>query len=330
MKRNGLFLFGITGMLLLIFDSKTALLGASEGVSLCIRTVIPTMFPFFVLSYLLTQSAEGFSAVFLRKLCRLPQGTEGILVVGLLGGYPVGAKAVADRYRAGALSEVQAKRMLGFCSNCGPSFLFGIVGTVVGGPIMAALLWFIHMISAIGVGFLLPSPNMECSVSAKQNKQKLGDAVTHSLQVLMNVCGWIILARTFVAFLDRWFLWAMPDTIRVIFVGLLELANGCVLLRNIPNEAARLLTASGLVSFGGLCVAMQTLSVTDGLGLGSYIPGKMLQTMLSLALTGVYLLGSWTGLLVCLFSFTAVFWLIGKKDVAFSYKAVYNERNLTG
>ena len=87
----------------------------------------------------------------------------------------------------------------------------------------------------------------------------------------------------------------------------------------------RMLAASGLISLGGLCVGMQTVSVTEGLGLGSYIPGKLLQTALSLTLTGVYLWGGWTGLL----GLTALFWLICKKDVAFSCKPVYNKRNLT-
>ena len=37
------------GMLVLILDGKTALEGARQGIELCLRTVVPSLFPFFLL-----------------------------------------------------------------------------------------------------------------------------------------------------------------------------------------------------------------------------------------------------------------------------------------
>ena len=37
-------------MLILILDGRCALYGAAEGLELCIRTVIPSLFPFFFFS----------------------------------------------------------------------------------------------------------------------------------------------------------------------------------------------------------------------------------------------------------------------------------------
>ena len=71
---------------------------------------------------------------------------------------------------------------------------------------------------------------------------------------------------------------------QVILTGLLELANGCCELEKIANDGLRFMAAAVMLSFGGLCVAMQTLSVTEKLGLGSYLPGKLLQTLISLML----------------------------------------------
>ena len=42
------------GMMMLILDSQTAMHGAAEGIVLCINSVVPSLFPFFVLSILLT------------------------------------------------------------------------------------------------------------------------------------------------------------------------------------------------------------------------------------------------------------------------------------
>ena len=66
-------------MLALILDGRTAIDGARQGIELCLRTVIPSLFPFFVLSILLTSSLLGSSLIVLRPLGRLfgmPEGAE--------------------------------------------------------------------------------------------------------------------------------------------------------------------------------------------------------------------------------------------------------------
>ncbi len=81
------------GMLALILDGRTAIEGARQGIELCLRTVIPSLFPFFVLSILLTSSLLGSSLIVLRPLGRLfgmPEGAESLLIPAFLGGYPVG------------------------------------------------------------------------------------------------------------------------------------------------------------------------------------------------------------------------------------------------
>lgn len=92
------------GMLALILDGRTAIEGARQGIGLCLRTVIPSLFPFFVLSILLTSSLLGSSLIVLRPLGRLfgmPEGAESLLIPAFLGGYPVGAQNVAAAFRSG-------------------------------------------------------------------------------------------------------------------------------------------------------------------------------------------------------------------------------------
>ena len=47
----------------------------------------------------------------------------------------------------------------------------------------------------------------------------------------------------------------------------------------------RFLAASTLLSFGGICVLMQTRAVTGSLGIKSYLKGKLLQALISLILS---------------------------------------------
>lgn len=98
--------------------------------------------------------------------------------------------------------------------------------------------------------------------------------------------------RVLITFLRRWFLWLLPPGVQTALVGLLELSNGCVCLNDLSSAGLRFVLCAVFLSFGGLCVAMQTVSVTKTLGTGMYFPGKILQSVLSflLAVITQYLL----------------------------------------
>lgn len=278
------------GMLLLIIDAQTALTGASEGVSLCIRVIIPSLFPFFILSVLLTGSLTGMSCRILRpigRLCGIPAGGEALLLVGLLGGYPSGAQAVMQTLQTGQINRQDARRLLGFCSNAGPAFLFGMVASRFPSSHVAWLLWAIHVLSALIAGALLPCKSSGSIVLRTGSAPSLANAVERSIRSIASVCGWVVVFRIILAFCSRWFMWLFPKTVQVVFGAVLELANGCLLLDQIANSGLRFVICSAALAFGGVCVLMQTLSVTGALGLGWYLPGKLLQSAISILLAVV-------------------------------------------
>lgn len=274
------------GMFILIVDSRTALVGAEEGIDLCIRTVIPALFPFFVLATILTSSLIGTKSKLLRpigRLCGIPKGAECILLTGLLGGYPVGAQCISQAYATGHLTKVDARRMLGFCSNAGPAFLFGMSGLLFSNKSVPFLLWMIHILSAIMTGIILPGKsNLQVTASPKVIFNT-GETLQKSLRVTANVCAWVLLFRIILTFLERWFLWLLPRTGQIVIAGFLELSNGYIALSSIENECIRFFLASIFLSFGGICVLLQTVSVTGqaGLDLGLYFPGKLIQCAIS-------------------------------------------------
>lgn len=285
-------IFAALGMLILILDSKTALIGAQEGLTLCIRTVIPSLFPFFVLSGILVHSLMGASFPILRPLERLlgiPAGAESLLISGFLGGYPVGAKAVHDAWISGQLDKQDAQRMLSFCSNAGPSFLFGMAAPMFSFPSAGWVLWGIHIASALIAGILFRKEPACSRVCPANTAREHADFLSNALTVTGKVCAWVILFRVLCCFLQRWFLFLLPKWAQCAIVGLLELANGCIGLFGVESEQLRFLLCSVMLSFGGVCVAMQTFSVAGGLDLSLYFAGKLVQSMLSLLLSAMYL-----------------------------------------
>lgn len=310
------------GMLVLILDGKTALTGAQDGLELCLKTVIPSLFPFFLLSGLLTSAFAGRRLSLLRPLaalCGIPEGGESLLLTGFLGGYPVGAQSVTGIFRSGQLSRAEAERMLAFCNNAGPAFLFGMAAAMFPQRKMAFLLWQIHMLSAVFTAMLIPSgPPRAMTVSEGKNLT-LPDAMHRAVPTMAYVCGWVVLFRILIAFLNRWVLWLLPVPAQVGITGLLELTNGCCALASISSVPMRFILCSGMLAAGGLCVIMQTVSVTEGLSLRFYFLGKGMQILFSLVLSVAWVVGIFLPVLIATAGFAL---LLRKTQKSYSIQRV--------
>lgn len=264
MKRFSASMGWALGMLVLILDGKTALSAAAEGVELCLQTLIPSLFPFFVLSAMLTGSLGG----------------RGLILAGILGGYPVGAANAARAWRTGRISKARAERMA-VVSNCpGPSFLFGVLGQQFDEIWTVFWLWIVYILSIIALLFLLP---VSGTTGRVHRPVKLQAALSAGVRAMAGVCGWVVLLRVFLSILDRWLLWLLPDWGKTAVYGMLELTNGCLALGSL-EPGLRFVMAAGMISFGGVCVMLQTAAVTEGLSLGLYFPGKLFQAAVAMLL----------------------------------------------
>lgn len=278
-KLPGAMLAG-TVLVLLILDSQAAVEGARVGLELCLQAVVPSLFPFLVLTAYLTGNLPDAGIPWVERLCRIPGGSGGIFLTGLLGGYPTGTAAIVQAYKSGRLTQNQAHRMLGFCSNAGPAFLFGMLSPLFPHPICLWTLWAVHILSAIITAMVLPG---EAGPSIGRTNVKpisFPQCVVRSVDTMGKICGWVILFRVALQLADWWFR-HLTQPIRVFLWGLTELTNGCAALEALENSGLRFVLAAVFLGFGGLCVGMQTLSITGELGTGLYFPGKALQACVS-------------------------------------------------
>lgn len=304
MKTRSKLLVAALGMLVLILDAQNAVSAAMEGVTLCLRTVIPSLFPFFVLSNYIVTEVSSVNLPFGRHLAHLlgiPAGSEGILLSGFLGGYPTGASAVSQAVSNGILTRTEGERMMAFSNNVGPAFLFGLAASVFPKRWMAWALWLIHILSALLVAMVMPGKSNRRVTRTAGSSITFPSALFSGVRTMGIVCGWVVLFRVLIGFLNRWVLWLLPVG-SVAIAGVLELTNGCCMLSQITHLGGRFVLCSGLLTFGGLCVGMQTASVAGNLDNRFYFPGKCLQTLLSVSMalvvqnffTGGEKLPSWT------------------------------------
>ena len=276
----------------LIFFPAEASDAARQGLSLCLQTVLPSLFPFFVFSSLFI--ASGAAGAFgralepvMRPLFYLSGAGASALALGLVGGYPVGARTVAELYRAGNLSKAEAERLLSFCNNAGPGFILGICGGAVLGSVRAGLyLYLVHVAAAVLTGVLLRRCTvMECASERpprrRTQQQNMVSAfpacVRDSFAAVWSVCGFVVLFAVVLRFVTL----LLPN--RPLLVGFIELTNAVTAL---PADRGGFVLCALFLAWGGLSVHAQTLSVLDetDLSVRLYFLGKTVQAALSVPL----------------------------------------------
>ena len=328
-------------LIILITTTQSVIKSSQDAVTICIYTVIPSLLPFIVITNLLSDHLTNGNLPLLRhigRFCKIPSGSEPLLLLGFLSGYPIGAKNVFDTYQRGALSKEDAQRMIAFCNNAGPSFLFGILGGLFSNKLVIPVLWIIHILSALLVGRLLPG---SCSTIKKEQRHRrpisVTDVILNTVKALGSICVWIILFKVCMDSIMQQQIIQLPKYILIMLSGVLELTNGCISLYTLSSEGQRFVTAALFLSFGGLCIVMQTVSVTKGLAGDLYIAGKLLQSFFSLLFAGMlqYVLFDpgqhWhipMGLMIihAIVSAGAFLYLYKKKTVAFLHKMRYNTK----
>ena len=307
MKRIGLYLcLGAVLIFLLVCPSE-AMSAAAKGLELCTRAVIPSLFPFFILSFLLIRT--GFlSAVFrpaqplFCRLFGLSPGGAGAFFMGACAGYPIGAKSVVELTESNQISKEEGRRLLAFCNNAGPLFLVGTVGVgMFHNAACGYLLLVSHLTAAVIIGILFRRRGQHCQVVSPPapalSWNLLSDAVSSAVNSMLAVCGYIILFQVIICGCVKSGLISCLTValtagrgsrlVQGILCGLIEMTTGVHILAGLPQIPMRtVLTAvSGVLGFGGLCVHAQTLGILKGYPKKTYLTGKLLQGMFSPILT---------------------------------------------
>ena len=267
--------------------------GVQTGLSLCASAIIPSLFPFFVVTSLLIQLGlvrrlESLFSPFMAPLFRLSGTCAAPLLAGLVGGYPTGAKTVADLYAQRLISRQEAEQALGFVNNCGPAFLLSYVGAgVLGDSRAGGYLLLVHILAALLTGLILCRTGGGGRRHAALRRrppaaeQSLGEAlpaaVVSALTSTLHICAFVVLFRI-LSFL-------LPSALPGPLLGFFEMVTGLSALS--PGRAG-FIAAAGIAGWGGLCVHCQTMAVLAGTGLSlrRHWLGKALHALLSIPLAG--------------------------------------------
>ncbi len=292
MKKTASFLMLCLLLGFLIFKTEQVRCSVIESLKLCGAVVIPTLFPFFVISGVLVNL--GFVTVlgkFFSPIAHLLFKVSGkgavVFIIGIICGYPTGAKVIANMVEEKSLDKCEAERLLAFCNNSGPLFVIGAVGTaMLRNHNLGVILYIIHLLSSIITGVILRNfatdeklyKNNE--IEANNVAEAISKAIESAVRSVLNVCGYVV------------FFAILCDMAKSVFlISLLEVTIGAknLILQGLKEDIT-LVLLSGIIGFGGICVLMQVQSAVAkvGLSLKFYVLGKIVQSVISMLLTFFY------------------------------------------
>ncbi|MCQ2431710.1 MAG: hypothetical protein MJ175_03810 [Clostridia bacterium] len=292
------FLIIIFLCVLVLLTPEISAEGVRSGLALCVRSVVPALFPFMILIPLISQS--------LYDVLLFQSGKHSVILpcflLGMISGFPIGALNVIENYESGQLDKSCAERALGVCNATGPAFLIGFAGLTIFHS--SRLGWCFVLVQIVSAGltamlFLRPARSSDKSaVWGQQHNTKMTFAASlqSAVSKIMIVCGFVVIFSVARFYLSE--LFSLPcfsglsGIIPAMIGGMMELTGGLAdlgqLLSSVPQTLLFPLAAF-IISFGGICVYLQTAVFAQraGLSMKYYLPEKLVCGMISFVLASL-------------------------------------------
>ncbi len=320
-KRNLLpCLFCLFTISLVVF-SKENLVATKNGLLLWANSVVPALLPFFIATELLahTNIVSNIGKL-LNKVMKPIFNVPGIgayaFVMGIISGYPIGAKFVTKFRQDGLCTKAEAERLLAFTNNSGPLFIIGTVGISLFCDTTTGLLLFItHFIACVCVGIVFRfwkfndkevvsvctnSTKASSHVSFSNLGNVLSSSISNAINTVVGIGGFVVLFCVIISILDNSgvlnicancvypifnFLKLDISFAKPLISGFIELTNGIKQVAQIPSKAISINTtfSAFLLGFGGISVMLQVFSITSksDISIKPYILGKLLHGIIA-------------------------------------------------
>lgn len=314
----------ITFIIINLIISPDAMLDTSlSTLILWLTKVFPSLFPFMVCSSILTKYGFAeFLGILLNPIVKFLFKLRGIcsfpIILGLLSGYPIGAKITANMYEDKKITLSEATHLMYFTNNAGPLFLIGTVGTsFFSSPETGYLLLISCFLGAIFSGiiyaFIKPkdaiNPEYKTTKITKTTKTKssesffevLSFSISNSLSTIAQICGFMIFFAIFITSLEEFKFFVLINSInesntmfdifsvsneflKAVFSGIIEMTTGIYQLSISPDRTdIRLVFVCVLSSFGGCSILGQTFAIIKNLPIkkSSYLIAKLINSAIS-------------------------------------------------
>lgn len=224
-KRNFLAIVFLCFTFGLLIFSKTNLPAVKSGLALWANSVVPSLFPFFVATELLMHtniiSQLGTSLNrYMKPIFNVRGEGAFAFIMGIISGYPVGAKIASNFRKNNICSKEECERLLSFTNNSGPLFIIGSVGILMfKNTTIGVLLFITHILACITVGVIFrfwernkTSSDFKNSSSFEQKRNNyatfsnlgevLAESITSSISTILLIGGFVVIFSSIISILN--------------------------------------------------------------------------------------------------------------------------------
>ncbi len=332
LKRNFLPLLFLSFTFCLLLFSSSNLPAIKSGLALWANSVVPSLFPFFVATELLmhtnvvTLLGNIFNG-FMKPLFNIRGEGAFAFIMGIISGYPVGAKIATNFRENNICSKEECERLLSFTNNSGPLFVIGTVGILMfRNTVIGILLFCTHLLACITVGilfrfwkkeketFLSSSKNVSLYNSKKNYAsfsnlgEILAESITSSISTVLLIGGFVVIFSSIISILKSsgilnnltilispiFRLFNIDSSfVQGVLAGILEITNGINTISIIASRklSINIILVAFLLGFGGISVLLQVWSIVSktDLSIKPYVYGKILQGLFASFYTYVFI-----------------------------------------
>ena len=283
---------------------QTVFTGASYGLVLWFRHVLPTLLPYMILINILicTPALHWICRITSPFLCPLLgtsyYGTFAVLI-GFLCGYPMGAKTASDLLDAHKISHSEASYLLSFCNNTSPAFIssYVVIQNLKNDSLAVPFLLILTLVPLMmSFVFRLFYRTEAChfSDSSQDSSENLSGnffdrCIMNAFESITKTGGYIMMFSVLIQLLAV----PLPDTtVSLLLYSSLEISIGVRLLASSAlYTSQKIILCAALTSFGGWCCIAQTYSMISGnhLPILPYIAEKLATALVTSLLISAYI-----------------------------------------
>lgn len=238
--------------------SKDMKLGALEGMRLSSEILIPTLFPFFVLSDYWSKNfsiseKSVLSKLFVR-LFHIPPCGLLAFITGIICGFPLGVKVACDLYDRGEINDRQLTNLCGFANNPSMAFVISGIGLGIFGSVHVGILLFISCsISAIVCGTVFREKEIKIQKASNISRQKfsLVESIKNAGLTSITISSYVIFFSAVIYVLKK----------SPLIASVLELCSAVKIISESQFSVnQKLVLIAFSLGFSGLSVHLQAFS----------------------------------------------------------------------
>ncbi len=279
---------------LLVFGGESCE-GALKGIRLCLGVLVPSLFSFTALSVFAAESGLSehmgrTAGKAFKILFNVSENLSAVMIMSLIGGYPVGARGIAALRKRGAISDTEAQKAALITVGAGPGFLITYVGNgLLGYQEIGVCMLSAQIISVIILGNLnrIVFRDKEHNSSYKEINSAplplsnaLTESITSAVYAMLEMSGMVIAFSVVLRISERFF-----GQFNVYICMLLEVSSACEYLSRSNN----IILIAFAVGFGGVCVHFQVFAALKDIKLKKrlFFLYRIIQSILTALITSL-------------------------------------------